>query len=74
VNLFFHMNTFDASTSQRPQPARDNRSAAQRRYRKKEEDGFFQLREALKKVAKDDPRTRQDILRKGLPASLCRVS
>lgn len=58
------MNTFDASTSQRPQPARDNRSAAQRRYRKKEEDGFFQLREALKKVAKDDPRTRQDILRK----------
>ncbi|KIK36013.1 hypothetical protein CY34DRAFT_811678 [Suillus luteus UH-Slu-Lm8-n1] len=63
-NLFFHMNSFNASTPQRPQPARDNRSAAQRRYRKKEEDGFLQLREALKEVAKDDPRTRQDILRK----------
>ncbi|KAG2141047.1 hypothetical protein DEU56DRAFT_281111 [Suillus clintonianus] len=50
--------------SQSPQPARDNRSAAQRRYRKKEEEGFLQLRDALKEVAKDDPRTRQDILRR----------
>lgn len=58
------MNSFNAPTPQSPQPARDNRSAAQRRYRKKEEDGFLQLREALKEVAKDDPRTRQDILRK----------
>ncbi|KAG1800392.1 uncharacterized protein HD556DRAFT_1439244 [Suillus plorans] len=49
---------------QSPQPARDNRSAAQRRYRKKEEDGFLQLREALREVAKDDPRTRQEILRR----------
>lgn len=49
---------------QSPQPAKDNRSAAQRRYRKKEEDGFLQLREALKEVADDGPRTRQDILRR----------
>lgn len=68
------MNSFKAPTPQSPQPARDNRSAAQRRYRKKEEDGFLRLREALKEVAKDDPRTRQDILRKGLPASLYRFS
>ncbi|KAG1747674.1 hypothetical protein EDB19DRAFT_1905417 [Suillus lakei] len=58
------MNNFNIPTSQSPQPARDNRSAAQRRYRKKEEEGFLQLRDALKEVAKDDPRTRQDILRR----------
>ncbi|KAG1846222.1 hypothetical protein DFJ58DRAFT_799523 [Suillus subalutaceus] len=58
------MNSFNTINLQSPQPARDNRSAAQRRYRKKEEDGFLQLREALKEVAKDDPRTRQDILRR----------
>ncbi|KAG2037563.1 hypothetical protein BDR03DRAFT_956923 [Suillus americanus] len=58
------MNNFNTINLQSPQPARDNRSAAQRRYRKKEEDGFLQLREALKEVAKDDPRTRQDILRR----------
>ncbi|KAG2342033.1 hypothetical protein BDR05DRAFT_964712 [Suillus weaverae] len=58
------MNSVNALTPQNPPPVRDNRSAAQRRYRKKEENGFLQLREAIKKVAKDDPRTRQDILRR----------
>ncbi|KAG2153616.1 uncharacterized protein EDB93DRAFT_1102738 [Suillus bovinus] len=63
------MTDFNTPTSQSlqiPQPARDNRnrSAAQRRYRKKEEDGFLQLREALREVAKDGPRTRQEILRR----------
>jgi hypothetical protein len=62
--FYFHMNFFDTPSPQSPQPARDNRSAAQRRYRKKEEDGFLQLREALKEVVKDDPRTRQDILKR----------
>ncbi|KAG2069456.1 hypothetical protein BDR04DRAFT_1143286 [Suillus decipiens] len=60
----FYMNGFNAPNPQSPRPARDNRSAAQRRYRKKEEDGFLQLREVLKEVAKDDPRTRQDILKR----------
>ncbi|OAX38955.1 hypothetical protein K503DRAFT_782503 [Rhizopogon vinicolor AM-OR11-026] len=50
--------------SQISQSAKLNKSAAQRRYRKKEGQGFLQLRQALKEVSKDDPRSKQDTLKR----------
>ncbi|OJA08563.1 hypothetical protein AZE42_03352 [Rhizopogon vesiculosus] len=52
--------------SQISQSAKLNKSAAQRRYRKKEGQGFLQLRQVLKEVCKDDPRSKQDTLKRGI--------
>jgi hypothetical protein len=52
------------------QSAKVNKCAAQRRYREKEGQSFSQLRQALKMVSKGDPRSKQDILKKGVSAPL----
>lgn len=75
VNFYLHMNnntpiSHNSQSAAGSQSAKLNRSAAQRRYRKKEGQGFLQLRQALKKVSKDDPRSKQDILKRGIPLPL----
>lgn len=61
--------TQNSQSAQSSQSAKLNKCAAQRRYRKKEGQGFLQLRQALKEVSKD-PRSKQDTLRRGMSVPL----